>query len=434
MMGFFFLTVSCGLVSGGESGNGEVSSLAPDTEISAAPNTVAFNVTASEAVYKRIPLANNLKKPITVTSILLADNLCADFTIYDITDSAGNSVGAYGYENLIVPAGGSVKITVKYQISSCAYKTYQTTLWIYYSDGTKTRRSSIILSPVGGTPPTSGGGTESCDEDEIDETLFPPITVAGIPEAGDYFIRVDRMASYIFPRGSNDELLAGQHPLLVGTDIGVGTDAYTRAYLQSSILPAADQNFSFNQITSCNRFILPSPPEDDAFGGAKTELTSTQTVIGKLDVAGNLTIEGLTVILHTQHIPTTAPLVADATGQFRIGVSIQKLTTEQTVPDAFLNGIHEKRVNNTAGEEVLGDTMMNVFTDASGNTGQAGSPLNAEGKITLVGRGTFIAPPTGDFLGASTKNLLIDIDHNGAHASLIYIQIEATLTKKEEPQ
>ena len=426
---FFILMTACGLISGGASGNGKVSNFGPDADISADTSTVTFNVAVSEAVYKRIPLNNNLSGPITIDSVLLANNVCANFTIDDVWDAGDHSLGTYGYVNLIVPAGKSIKIIVKYQISSCIYTSYQTTLWVYYNDGRKNYRSSIILSPVGGTPPSSEGST--CDEDEVDESLFPPITVAGIPEPGEYFIRVDRMASYIFPRGSNDELLPGQTSLLVGTDIGVEPNAYTRAYLPSAILPDVEQNFSFNQITSCARFILPSPPDDNAFGGAKTEITSTQTVTGILDASGNMTIQGLTIILHTRDIPRGRDLVADpTTRQFRIGVSVPALTTGQTTPDRFLSGIHTKRARNSSDEEVAGDTLMTVFDNNAGETGQTGSPLHSEGKITLVGRGTFIQPPVGDFIGASTKNLLIDIDHNGEHASLIYVQIEATLTKK----
>ncbi|MDO8519401.1 MAG: hypothetical protein Q7T11_04495 [Deltaproteobacteria bacterium] len=408
-----FLLFSCGLVGSGSSG-GEETLLPGDMEISSPTNAITFNVTESEAVYKIIPFSNGLTKPVSVADLLFAGNACADFTIYDVADSAGASVGPYGYRNLTVPAGRSIKITVKYQISSCAITSYETTLWIYYADGDSNLRESAILRPVGGTPPgppPTPPIDANCEDEE--EPAYVDQETTGLPEAGEYFIRVNRMASYIYPTA------APGFNRLVGTDIDVDPDAYTEAYLKATVLGAVEQNFTLGQITSCNQFFLPSSEEDPNFGGALTLLASSADVTGTIGAGGEVQLNGLTIILHAVGIPIDSEHanVRDAAGNFRAAATLN-LTTGETTSDTDLSHVAEL--------DGFTDGVMNLIDSPDGMR-QFGSPLTG-GNVTLVGKGTFVMPPDGNFIGnlSTAKPFLIDAP------AYLYVQIEATLTKIEE--
>lgn len=406
-----FVLSSCGLVDGG------APTSTGDFDIVGEVGSISIQAPENSEAYKLIPISNTNKGPIQISNVLFADNLCGDFSLVNIVDSLGVVVYEPGNILQVVVAGGqNIKLTIRYApTTGCVYKDYDATLYIYYSDGTATRFISILLKPTIGAPLPAEEEEEEeeeeteCAEDPQDFEYLDQ-TFTGPPMAGEYFLRIDRMASFIYPTG-----FAGAADL-VGTDIDVEPDAFTKPFLKVTV--AEDGGLTIAPITPCEAFFMPSNPENANFGGVDTRLTSPRDFTATIDANGVINLPELVVTLRAEDIPESNPNVRDpVTGNFQVSVR-SPLTTGDTVEDTILGNIE-----NTG---VFEEGIMNLFDeDGNGQPILRGMPLTG-GKTMLVGRGQFI-DEENNFIGSTqAKQFLI------TQVAYIYIQIEATFTQRVE--
>lgn len=375
-----------------------------DSFIDVDSQQIDFSSAVGYTTYQSIKFTNNAESAVTIINVVFRDNNCGDFALYSITRPSGTEVVGQGEViSATVTSGSYVNINVSYSRSSCIYTDYETTLYVYFTDGTTTSDATATLIPHEGEAPVV---PVSCDTYER-VTGFTDLTTSGQPDAGTYYLRVDRMRAYIFPLG-----ISGQDSLL-GTDVDIPEDSFENPYLQI-IVDDSEGNFTFYEIPECE-FILPSNEENILMFGADSILTTSEPYTGVFDENGDVTLNDIAILMRADGIDESS-LIPDENGTFQVTISVS-LTTQETTEDEFLGQVF------IVTEE---ESPLNLFdADGNGQYNLVGEPLT-DGKITLVGAG-MLTNEDDIFIGSEAAD--IAIFGNETEPTLLYVQIEATLTQ-----
>lgn len=408
----FLLNSSCGALYG--PGNNSTG----DFDLSSSADSVDFDSSDGTAVHNSIALENETSDTITITNIIFANNICADFSLYNITDSTGVIVfSGNGEISLEVAAGETVNVNVRYSPSvSCAYSDYETTLYVYYTDGESTFRTSIILRPSAEFP---SGLTFACNDITDQSENFTVEEVTGVPSDGTYYLRVDRMRGFMYVPASGGVLT--DDALTLGTDVnGLSAEDFVTPFLETVI---SAETGTLSEITEDEDFCLPAPEENPFFGGAFTLMTSSEDFTGTVDSDGNISLEGITMTILSEGIPDGLTFEISSDGTFQISLNAD-LTTGQ----APIGGFVSESIN-TGLEEASeqtdddGDPLLPIEKDGDGNYYMEGSPAD-DGQMILVGVGTF-TNEDDTFIGAGlARSFLLDDE------AYLFFMLEATITTK----
>ena len=411
------LLASCSSLVGSESTNS-----IGDFELNPENDIVSFNSSDGSAVYHSISLTNDSSDVFTITNVIFYNNLCADFTLYTITNVDGNILlnGSNKME-LAVASGETVYLNVKYVPSSCTYSGYQTTLYVYYQTGSDTFRTSMILKPSG--EPGGASASFACNDIEDQSAGFTNAAVAGGLADGTYYLRVDRMRGYLYvPEVSG---LVDPDQFAVGTDVGgLDDDAYTPPFLEVVV---SGGSLTLSAITSSADFCLPSPEDNQAFGDAYSNLTSLGGT-GTIDEEENILIEDLRVTLRVEGILSGLSLgIADSAGIFQVSL-ITDLSTGQVPEGAPASDLINTGLAEASEQEDEDDNdFLPIDQDADGNYYLYGEELSVFGESTLVGIGAF-TNEAGDFIGstgsAGAQGFIID------NEAYIFIQLDVTVMER----
>lgn len=374
-----------------------------DSFIDVDSQQIDFSSAVGYTTYQSIKFTNNAESAVTIINVVFRDNNCGDFALYSITRPSGTEVVGQGEAiSATITSGSYVNINVSYTRSSCIHTDYETTLYVYFTDGTTTSDATATLVPHEGEAPIE---PISCDTYER-ATGFTDLTTTGQPDAGTYYLRIDRMRAYIFPRA------ASSSASLLGTDIDIEVGAFKNPHLQITV-DDSEGNFTFYEIPQCE-FILPSSEENILMYGADSILTTSEPYTGVFDENGDITLNNIEILMRADGIDESS-LIPDENGTFQVTISVS-LTTQETTEDEFLG-----QVFNATEEE----SPLNLLdTDGNGQYNLFGEPLT-DGTVTLVGAG-MLTNEDGTFLGNSTAEGII---FDATDPTLLYVQIEATLTQ-----
>lgn len=375
-----------------------------DSFIDVDSQQIDFSSAVGYTTYQSIKFTNNAESAVTIINVVFRDNNCGDFALYSITRPSGTEVVGQGEAiSATVTSGSYVNINVSYSRSSCIYPDYETTMYVYYTDGTTTSQATAILIPHEGEAPPE---VVSCDTYER-AIGFTDLTTSGQPDAGTYYLRIDRMRAYIFPRG-----VSAQDSLL-GTDVDIPEGSFQNPHLQITI-DDSEGNFTFYEIPQCE-FILPSAEDNKLMFGADSILTTSETYTGVFDENGDVTLNDIAILMRADGIDESS-LIPDENGTFQVTISVS-LTTQETEEDEFLG-----QVFNVTEEE----SPLNLLdTDGNGQYNLFGEPLT-DGTVTLVGTG-LLTNEDDTFMGSEAAE--VGIFGNETEPTLLYVQIEATLTQ-----
>ncbi len=418
-------TSACGTLFGSGSA-GEAASVASD--LVAGVDTVDFDVSASSTVYHAVTFTNFTATSLTVTKLAFYNNVCNDFSLYDITDtSTGNilvTTGASPTFNLAT--NSQANINVRYsQTASCPYNAgsgYQTTLYIYYTQNGADQIASVTLEPTGST---GAGGVFACDVITDNSALY---TESGItaPEDGTYYLRIDRMRGYMY--GTSITVVESAQRIM-GTDVnGLTEEDFTKPFIQTDI---SGTKVTLHQIIDTTDFCLPSPKDNKVFGGAWTLLTSDADYTGSILSTGSVLVSSVgdsnivSVTILSEHIPNGLLFpIADSNGTFQISLNsdlstgkVPSGTADSTVITAGLAEAYSQTDDN-------GDPLLPIKKGSGGSYYLQGTALS-NGTITFVGIGQFV----------NTNNTFIGDDVDLAKTSLleneayIFILLDATVMK-----
>ncbi len=400
----FSMQVGCGMFLGEDNNNSSGA-----IEVETQTDVIDFSTaTSTTTPMKSVPIRNSTTSIITITNVYFENNLCGDFSIQNVMNTSGQSI--LNSSSLVitfeVTAGSVAYVNVRYDASAnCVFTNYESQLIVVYSYNGKEEYASIALKP--GTATADGGDEEECLEFPSDFN-YTDLTVSGIPAPGDYYLRVDRMAAFIYPTSAT-----GNEALLGTDDVA---EVYVPTFLKVTVNDGSG-NITLAQITSCFEFILPSADDHPFMAGADTLLTSTANVNGTIDENGVITLSGLQVTLRAEGIDTTESLVANASGVFQASIDADLITGE-TIEDEFLGQVLLK---NEA-------SVMNLF-DLDGNDlyNMIGEPL-ANGQAILVSRAQF-TNSSNTFIGSEVaQEIMFDVEK----PTYGYLHIEVTFTARGE--
>lgn len=415
------LSLACGMVEGDPRNSTGTQTIESDFY------TQNFDASVAQASVKSVPLTNNTSKPITLQSAAFANNLCGSFSFHNVTDSSGKvlstEVSSLGVK---LAPGASVNLNIQFEPKPCPQKNYDTklTVWLLNSDSKYEKQEFLLHSACtspspamcqtpGATANSSSEENATCGQDPR-QLEYEEQYLSSVPAAGEYYFRIDRMASFILPL---DPGASGQRNI-VGTDVGsVDPAAFKSPFLQASVKEKGV--FDFNKITSCDYFAIPSASGDANFQGAEVKLTTKDKIAGVLERnpqrTTEINIKGLTVNLRGDDIKKDSLIEKD--GVFQVSVKLD-LTTGETEPDIHL-GEDLKTTPN------FSEQVFNRVDKGEGKFALKGRPM-ADGSFTLVGVGEFNNNDK-NFIGDDlAKQFIID------KKAMIYVQMDVTLTKRVE--
>lgn len=408
----FLLHSSCsGLI-----GDGSDESIASTTgTIVPSSDVITFSASFGDSTYHSMGFNNSTGEIVKLTRVAFANNLCNDFSVYNITNTSG-TVLADNNDSLSinVGAGQKVNINIRYSPSSCIYSNYDALLYVYYTRGTTTEYLTVTLKPA----TTSGDGPFACDEIDIEKSSkYIETSFSGTVPDGTYFLRVDRMRAYIHAPASGGSVT--EDALALGTDInGLDPEDYIQAYLSATV---TGSQFNLDTIENADDFCLPSPDDNFFFLGASTLLTTSQGVVGSIDADGNVETGSLNVTIRAEHIPLGPTVdLANSDRIFQISLLSQLTTaiTPATIPDSqpLIDGL--RAASNQTDDS--GNELLPIEDGANGAIYLTGSSLK-NGQMTLVGVGTF-TNEENSFVGADiAKTFMIESE------AYIYMVMDITV-------
>lgn len=414
---------ACGVVNGPTTNSNGPQSL------DAQQSLIAFDATSSQQQFRAIPMTNNFSDRITLVRVEFKNNLCAAFSLSNISDFTGRQVAdPFSAFAVNLGPGKMVNLTVRFNPAACVYTNYSSTMVVFYKDSTGHQQHVDIALKSEGSPPAAADGTVENTGDcpaPVDESQLSREYFSKIPPAGSYYLRVDRLRAYIFPV----EAPAGQDQV-VGSDVGgLRQEDFDTPFLPMTIsnATATASDFSVNQITPCDQFNLPTHRTDVNFFGQDVLLTSVGPLEGTFtrDISNprkrtvNVEVHDAGLTLFAENIPDGN--VKDTDGRFRISLRID-LTTESTAPDSIL-------VANLEGNKNFhkDNPEFERTEEVDGKRGLLGTPF-VDGRMVLVGKGQFIrgfteAEPT--FIGNEglAGQYLLEAE------AFLYVRLEVTLMK-----
>lgn len=396
--------------------------------ISSAPSSLDFEGTVGETSYRTLTFANRSSENYEITNLAFVDNGCGDFSVYNILDSSGNVLYMFGDTVAVsVVAGASISINLKFSPNVCEISEYVATLIIYYTTDSGEASKTVELHAV--TDQTAAGSDADCAdpvEREYNDELGDPTVSRTSAPAGDYYIRVDRIRSYIQPTAG-----FASYAIQVGTDLALDQiadeDEFQPIYLPLYYNGAA--GFRLFDVTSCSGFKLPTPITDDNLRGATAVLSITGpdtdendqgytagTLVTTYDEAtdatderGRIDFPGVDAYMFAA-INNTQSLIQNDDGEFGITVEMD-LTTGKSEPNSYLESVFDLTDDD-------GAAFLNINLDGENSTLQ-GSNMR-HGVVRLVGIGIFTAP---DFVGSQiAEQALIE------NQAFIFIQIDGYIT------
>lgn len=420
---FLFLNSGCGLFgSGGEGANaGFEADLVPGID------TVAFDVSASTTVYHAVTFSNTTESTLTVTELAFDNNVCNDFSIYNVTDvSTGNIlVATGGTPNFQLAATRQANVNVRYsQTAGCLYTGtgYQTTLTVYYTQEGTSSTASVTLEPTG----SNGGGTIFACDDIIDfseEEEYAETGLSGQPADGTYYLRIDGMRGYMYVPASAG-LVTGSLAIL-GTDVnGLDPEDFIKPFVQVDVTGGLPL---LHQITDTTDFCLPSPDDNQFFGGAFTLLTTDADYSGTASSSGKIKVSDVGVTISAEHIPNgLSVVVGDSNGSFQLSLvsdlSTGKVPTGVPSTDPIMAGLMAAYGE----QDDDGEPLLPIVKN--GDTYYLQGTALSDGTLSLVGVGAFISD--ADFIGSEQAH---DFLFNTETPAYIFIQLTTTvMTKIEE--
>lgn len=407
---------SCGLFGSGESSdnNGK-------TEVSIDSSVVSFDASRGQDAYQALKISNPTDQPVILTGVEFENNRCASFGLFNITNLNGVILSNRSTQfNIPLGVGEAVRVNVRFHPESCPYANYETTLYVYFNEGSATNdgqlRTSVRLRSSG-LAPNRGGETTICEDPGV-EYEYTPLSVSSVPPAGQYFLRVDRMRAFIFPGGGADD-----QRTMIGTDIGeIDPTAFAPPHLPVTV--SGNGTLTLSEISLCDSFVVPSAPTDRFFQGSPTVLTSNTELSGRFsrDLATritDITLEGLRIKLRAEDIGGDSIIDDPNTEIFQISMETD-LTTGETAYSPFL-GVPLR----TMELYIADNDILNVECRPNDECRLYGEPL-VDGTMTLVGIGSF-DNIENTYIGDTTpKSFLI------TNPASIFIQLQVTLTEREE--
>ncbi len=389
-------------------------------QITVANDIITFDASTGDAVYHAIDFKNKSDEPVTLVSLIFSGNNCADFTLYNITSQVTGSVLLNSNDpiDLDLGAGQAVDINIRYKNTpSCSYSDYQTTLYIYYVQGSHTYNTTVVLQPTG----ASGGHAFACDDIDDNSSLYSEVSVDGKPTNNSFYLRIDRMRGYMYVPKSNGGVTGATATM--GTDVnGLTEEDFIKPFIAASI---SSDDITLSQLTDKNDFCLPSPEDNQFFGDASALLTSAGDLVGTIDSAGNIEIKDVKVTILADHIPGGLTFSIAVDKEFKISI-ITTLTTKSipSADDTTLSidaGLQEA----TGQADDNGDSLLPISQDDNDLYYLEGSPISS-GKITLVGIGSF-TNEDNDFIGTQTASDFLFDDSQPAY---LYILLDASVVEK----
>lgn len=415
---FLLLTSACGTLFGSGSA-GEAAGVASD--LVAGVDTVSFDVSASSTVYHAVTFTNFTANSLTVTTLAFYNNVCNDFSIYNVTDTAtGDTLVTSGGDPVFdLAAGQQANINVRYhQTAGCPYTAsgYETTLYIYYTQNGEENIVSATLEPTG----TSSSGAFACDDITDNSDLYTETELAA-PADGTYYLRIDRMRGYMFVSTLTIDL--SPSALRLGTDVnGLDPADFIKPFIQVDI---AGEAITVHQIIDRDVFCLPSSEDNEIFGGAYTLLTTDADYIGSVTSTGSVLVPDVGATILAEHIPDgLSPDVSNSDGTFQISLTTDLSTGKipSGTPDsiAITDGLRK-----TFSQVDDNDDQLLPVHKGSGDTYYLQGTSLSAGTLSLVGVGKFVNT-NNTFISDendSTKNFLID------NEAYIFILLDATVMK-----
>lgn len=392
--------------------------------ISSAPSALNFEGTVGETSYRTLTFANRSSENYEITNLAFVDNGCGDFSVYNILDSSGNVLYMFGDTVAVsVVAGASISINLKFSPNVCEINDYTTTFVIYYTTDSGEVSKTVELHAV--TEQAAAGSDADCadpvEREYNDEIGDPTVSRTSAP-AGDYYIRIDRIRSYIQPTAG-----FADYAIQVGTDLALDQiadeDEFQPIYLPLYYDGAG--NFKLFDVDSCSGFKLPTPITDDNLRGATAVLTITGPdeqgyTSGTLvtsdpdeeddeDPRGQIDFKGVDAYMFAA-VNNTQSLIQNDDGEFGVTVEMD-LTTGASEVNTYLENV----AGFTDDED---EPFLNINVDGENSTLQ-GSNMR-HGVVRLVGIGIFTAP---DFVGSQiAEQALIE------NQAFIFIQIDGYIT------
>lgn len=417
---------ACGLFGGGNSTpNQGAQTISMDDSI------LSFNASEGKQLFHSFPLENTQTSALAITNIVFENNLCSSFSFYSITDPDGNTLLNTSDRILITIPGvtsdnsnNKVFVNIRFNPEDCSSSNYETLLKIYYylksnDPKPKIRVNSIILRSEGKAP-ISGAVGDICEQDDK-EYEFVTEFISSIPDKQEYFLKIERMRSFIYPTGSPG------NATIIGTDInGLNPEDFPNPYLRVSF---SGNQFTVHQISTCDEFIIPSVDGDENFRGASTQLVSTKDFSGTVTQDAqtrevHFELKGLEVRLRSEDVPASSN-IENSSGVFQVAIRTD-LTSRRTAFDPNLGTPFQSEDAFTAFKAANNDkTILNIVCENSESCALEGTPLR-DGSMFLVGIGDF-HNDNEDFVGDDiAKTFLVN------EAAFLYMELEVTLTTREE--
>jgi hypothetical protein len=408
---------SCSAIYGGATNTGG------DESISAAPTALDFSGSVGDTSYRSLTFTNRTTGNYLINNLALVDNVCGDFSVYNVMDSSGNILYSFGDSIAVsVAAGQSVSINLKFSPSECNTAEYTAILAIYYQTDAGQTHQTAELHAVVDQPTASGNSTLDCPVATVTNTYYDGLEDPTVPRslpAGTYYLRIDRIRSYIQPTAG-----FATYALKVGTDISLDQIPDENEF-QPIYLPLTSDGvntITMQDVTECSGFKLPTPVTDTFLRGSTpvlsiTALDGSGSSSGEV-VSGDITFNDVNAFMYA-HIGNSQSLIQDeTTGDFAVSIQMD-LTTGETEIDPVI-GNYLAEVASQIDDE--GEPFLNISADGENSTMQ-GQALR-HGTVRLVGVGVF----TGSgFVGSQIAHQAMI--ENQAY---LFIQIDGLVTTLKE--
>ncbi len=374
--------------------------------------TLEFSAEVNTTTYQSITFSNNsATEYYELFNIAKANDVCAAFSLYNITDTENNvlydakqtttsiaSDQTYSLAVAVAP-GDSINVNMEFSPIACEQKEYSPTLVLYYTTSTTTESQSIIMhATVLDNSTTSNCGTPfqatSLDDIMGDE---PSRLLPELPEGQYYAVVPYAFRGYIQPTEGFASLAAEIYAYF--DNPAVSEPGYLPPYLPLEFVE--DGLLKFSQIDACRGLEFPTSITDSYFLSALQTITTSQDYDFVIetqdeDALGEATVSEITLALDS-NINNSSSILQSEDGNFAIQFETT-LTTGYTETNNYLQNSIGK-IFDDEGNDIL------RIEDNGDDSRMYGSPLR-HGEMILVGVASFV--PTDYIMSDEATSGLID--------------------------
>lgn len=386
-----------------------------------------FDASLNQTSSQFLSISNNNSQPITVSRVIMTNNVCGAFVIEHVVNSQNALIAQSVNNSFQIPANQSVYMKVNFSPVYCPqHNNYYTDVMVVKVVDGIAETQVFKLHVEGVSEPSAVEEQVTCEAID-DNAEYIPLIKSGIPCEGQYYLKVTGMQAmiYVIKAADNSAVIStSATPTYEPTYLPITVGPMREVRIEGEELPRQVADFTIPEVTPCHNFSVPSKKDDAFFGGSDTLIMTKAAASGEIRFISDfnqlvrktvMSLDELKIKLKATGLET---LIADEGGNFQISLDTP-LTTELSSPTPYLGVPYEDVVS----AQGLGLDFLNVAEHPLGQFALQG--FFSDQGMKMVGIGSF-NDDDGDFLGdaGTAKNFLID------NPALLAIELDMVWTYK----